>query len=241
MRYNHSRTKFFGRGRLRANWAGVRGFTLIELLTVIAIIAVLATLLSSAVSGSKRKARQVACISHLRQIGLTVNLYLDDEGRRPPGFGELISTRILSTTQVFKCPEDRLGNWGGKVQPFTENRSFLSAGPAVSVSYLHSFFLDDLSWDRFSKKPSSFGLAVCQLHGLGSQDAENPSLFNFEGLIWRAQLDGSVVRRQVFWNQLDKRFGPPEAAAIAAPGDAPGSSPFAITTDPAWQLFVDAP
>jgi prepilin-type N-terminal cleavage/methylation domain-containing protein len=241
MRDEQSSMKFFRRPWLRARRGAHRGFTLIELLTVIAIIAVLATLLSAVVSGSKRKARQVTCISNLRQIALGVNLYLDDEQRRPPGFGELVSSRTLSSTNLFNCPEDRAGNWGGKVQPFAGFPSFQPPVDSLAVSYLHSFFLDDRSWERFSKRASAFGLAVCQLHGLGRQDAENPSIFNFEGLIWRGQLDGSVVRRQLFWNRLDTRSLPLESEPAAAMGgDADFAAPPTMV-DPVLQLFLDGP
>src|ERR1043166_5831286 len=54
------------------------GFTLIELLVVIAIIAILAAILFPVFAQARDKARQTACLSNAKQIGLAVNMYVQD-------------------------------------------------------------------------------------------------------------------------------------------------------------------
>jgi len=55
-----------------------RGFTLIELLVVIAIIAILAAILFPVFARAREKARQITCISNLKELALSMNMYKED-------------------------------------------------------------------------------------------------------------------------------------------------------------------
>jgi prepilin-type N-terminal cleavage/methylation domain-containing protein/prepilin-type processing-associated H-X9-DG protein len=138
-----------------SNHRPASAFTLLELLVVIAIIAILASLLLPVLSAAKKRAAQAACINDLKQLGLGMQMYVDDNRDTFPGMASqhsgfqasdwiwwrtsdtahpvsqspIVLTLANASSKLFRCPLD------------TDDSARIAQADGVNGPYLYSYSL----------------------------------------------------------------------------------------------------
>jgi len=110
----------------RAPQCAALAFTLIELMVVLAIIAILAALMLPVLGRAKEQARATSCLGNLHQIGIALQIYVQDNNNKLPvmrdvptdpavaatntfpNINQVLFTQ-LGNTNVLRCPSDLQG------------------------------------------------------------------------------------------------------------------------------------
>jgi hypothetical protein len=96
---------------------------LVELLVVIAIIGILAAMLMPALSRAKESGLRISCVNNLRQLGLSAQLYTDENGGYfPPRsttnrWPNCIGDYFARNAKILVCPSE------GRVTPLSGTTS----------------------------------------------------------------------------------------------------------------------
>jgi prepilin-type N-terminal cleavage/methylation domain-containing protein/prepilin-type processing-associated H-X9-DG protein len=122
-----------------------RAFTLIELVVVIAIISLLVSIMLPALARSRQLSRAAVCLSSLRSMCESVQMYADNnEGRLPTGGlahgGSVNETaawihtarRELGDEKIVHCPSDQSPHWLRPPTGTTQQRR---------MSYANNFYM----------------------------------------------------------------------------------------------------
>ena len=112
---------------LKAGVPSRRGFTLIELLVVISIITILASMMLPGLAGAKEQARVTQCLNNMRQMGIAIKLYVDENDFRfPPS----------TVVDLDNVPKSVAANLGGYDPAPSHARFFASARRRPLYDYM---------------------------------------------------------------------------------------------------------
>jgi len=127
-----------------------RAFTLIEILVVIAIIAILAALLLPALSTAQNKSKRIACINHLKQIGLGWTMYAADND------GKVAANVPLPTTTNTWVKGNMMVETDSTNQVFLKQSQLFPYASQIPIYHCPA----DVSESRFGRRVRSYSMNV---------------------------------------------------------------------------------
>ena len=125
-----------------------RAFTLIELLVVIAIIAILAAILFPVFAQAREKARQTACLSNFKQVGLGILQYTQDYDELLPNVNYEYNAAGAS---VLGNPQTN-AKWIDVIYPYVKSEALYNC-PSDTTNRPYVY----LNRGRTTTSPASFG------------------------------------------------------------------------------------
>ncbi len=125
---------------------GLNSFTLVELLVVTAVIASLAALLLPVLGRAKDSGRAAVCLSNLHQIGLALQLYVQENGNRLP----YMRDRSLTTSNELPSPDQVLSNYLGNPKVMRCPSDFGGLFETTGSSYSWNSLLNGQDADHLS-------------------------------------------------------------------------------------------
>lgn len=140
------------------------GFTLIELLVVIAIIAILAAILFPVFASAREKARQVSCLSNLKQIGTALSLYMQDYSGGYP------IVRARADSDPINSDAEEIVGWPELLHTYVKNGVVVA--PNGSISYSAGVYHCP---SDSGKAGPSYGIDAYFEFGLNESEVNEPS------------------------------------------------------------------
>jgi prepilin-type N-terminal cleavage/methylation domain-containing protein/prepilin-type processing-associated H-X9-DG protein len=144
-----------------------RGFTLVELLVVIAVVAILAAILLPALASAKERSKGTACLSNLRQIGIAIQAYSDDN------FGDI---PFGPKAPAFTSPFDLYPSTGAPTSLIS-----LGTGAPVAMGLLLQSYLAKQPKVLFCPSSDQFVNSDAQLAQVGIGQAQSSYYYRHAG------------------------------------------------------------
>lgn len=213
------------------------GFTLIELLVVIAIISILAAILFPVFAQARAKARQTACVSNMKQLGLAMMQYVQDYDEQMP-YADNGGSNGNANSPVYRVV------WQDMIFPYVKSNAVFNCpevDPTAGVGGIQGYnppppYVDGTSQGRAqgggagncAKWGACFGSYVINATYWGNVNGGGPML----GPVTMEPYNSSSA---TFWKPVAYRqIEAPADTIFCIDGGAPNPGPNAFTN--AWMI-----